>query len=166
MADVSLAVLRERELLEVVKVASEIRVIHAAMPPAVRGILSDLSEAKVGFFPPFLVFSVVFQCDCKLVPAMIFQCAKNAGAYQGSSLFILWFLQFFRLFLLLPHLPRTRLFDLFLLQIQSAEHVNSKCVIYTIPCILEMILHNTKRQRSRCKLTRCSLVFQVFAFSR
>ncbi|KAH9558546.1 hypothetical protein CY35_06G014600 [Sphagnum magellanicum] len=83
MADVSLAVLRERELLEVVKVASEIRVIHAAMPPAVRGILSDLSEAKI----------------------------------------------------------------------QSAEHVNSKCVIYTIPCILEMILHNTKRQRSRCKLT-------------
>jgi hypothetical protein len=115
MADVSLAVLRERELLEEVKVASEIRVIQAAMAPAVRGIHSDLSEAKVGFSPPFpfLVFSVVFQCDCKLVPAMIFQCAKNAAAYQGSWLFILWFLQFFRLFLLLPHLPRTRLFDLF-----------------------------------------------------
>lgn len=34
------------------KAASEIRVIQAAMAPAVRGILSDLSEAKVGFFPP------------------------------------------------------------------------------------------------------------------
>jgi hypothetical protein len=54
MADVSLAVLRERELLEEVKVASEIRVIQAAMAPAVRGILSDLSEAKVRFFPPSL----------------------------------------------------------------------------------------------------------------
>jgi hypothetical protein len=121
---------------------------------------------RFGFFPfPLLVFSVVFQSDCRLVPVMIFQCAKNAGAYQGSSLFVLWFLQFFRLFVLLPHLPRTRLFDLFLLQIQSTEDVNSKCVICTIPSILEVILHNTKRQRSRSKLTRCSLVFQVFAFS-
>jgi hypothetical protein len=115
MAHLLLAVLRERELLEEVKVASEIRVIQAAMAPAVRGILSDLSEVKVGFFFPFpfLVFSVVFPCDCKLVPVMIFQRAENAGACQGSSHFILWFLQFFRLFLLLPHLPRTRLFDLF-----------------------------------------------------
>ncbi len=48
---VSLAVLRERELLEEVKVASEIRVIQPAMAPAGRGILSDFSEAKVRFFP-------------------------------------------------------------------------------------------------------------------
>ncbi|KAH9558551.1 hypothetical protein CY35_06G014900 [Sphagnum magellanicum] len=84
MAHLLLAVLRERELLEEMKVASEIRVIQAAMAPAVRGILSDLSEVKI----------------------------------------------------------------------QSAEDVNSKCVICTMPSILEMILHNTKRQRSRSKLTR------------
>ncbi|CAM6076153.1 unnamed protein product [Sphagnum tenellum] len=46
MAHVSLAVLRERELLEEATVASEVRVIQAAMVPAVRGILSDLSEAN------------------------------------------------------------------------------------------------------------------------
>jgi hypothetical protein len=53
MAHVSLSVLRERKLLKEVK-ASDICVIQAAMAPAVRGILSDLSEAKVGFFPPYL----------------------------------------------------------------------------------------------------------------
>ncbi|CAM6048053.1 unnamed protein product [Sphagnum compactum] len=74
MADVSLAVLRGRELLEEVMVASEIRVIQAVM----------------------------------------------------ALLFV----------------------------IQCAEHVNSKCVICTIPSILEVILHNTKRQRSRSELTR------------
>jgi len=54
MAHLLLAVLRERELLGEVKVASEIRVIQGAMAAAVRGILSDLSEAKVGFFSPSL----------------------------------------------------------------------------------------------------------------
>lgn len=52
MALVSLAALRERELPEAVKVASEIRVIQAAMASAVCGILSELSEAKVGSLSP------------------------------------------------------------------------------------------------------------------
>jgi cobalamin biosynthesis protein CobD/CbiB len=65
-----------------VKVASEIRVIQAAMAPAVRGVISHLSEAKN----------------------------------------------------------------------QSAEDVNSKCVICAMSSILEVILHNTKRQRSLSKL--------------
>jgi hypothetical protein len=43
-----------------VKVASEIRVIQAAMAPAVRGVISHLSEAKVGIFP--LPFLGVFCC--------------------------------------------------------------------------------------------------------
>jgi hypothetical protein len=43
--------------------------------------------------------------------------------------------------------------DLSEAKIQSTEDVNSKCVICTIPSILEVILHNTKRQRSRSKLT-------------
>ncbi|KAH9558542.1 hypothetical protein CY35_06G014200 [Sphagnum magellanicum] len=82
MALLSLAVLLERELLEVVRVFCDS--FHSGRHgSAVRGILSDLSEANI----------------------------------------------------------------------QSAEHVNSKCVICTIPCILEMILQNTKRQRSRSKLT-------------
>ncbi|CAK9877640.1 unnamed protein product [Sphagnum jensenii] len=96
MAHLLLAVLRERELLEELKVASEVRIIQAAMAPAVRGIRSDLSEANI----------------------------------------------------------------------QSAEDVNSKCVNCTIPSILEVILHSTKSQRLRSKLTRRSLVFQVFAFRR
>jgi len=53
MALLSLAVLPERELLEVVRVFCDS--FHSGRHgSAVRGILSDLSEANVGFFSPSL----------------------------------------------------------------------------------------------------------------